>query len=66
MSEPTLTYDAAKRQGVIKFPNGHELRVSNVDETKAKEFFTKHAGEFHKRDCVLHSVAGFETREAAP
>lgn len=65
MSEPVLTYDKAARKGVISFPNGHRLTISNVDESKAKDFFEKHAQEFMKRDCVLHTSAGFETRGEA-
>lgn len=63
MSEPTLTYDKTARKGVITFPNGHRLTVANVDEDKANDFFRKHAAEFHKRDCVLHTSACMETRE---
>ncbi len=62
MSEPRLTYDATTRKGVIEFPNGHRLTIGNVDEDKAKEFFIKHAAEFAKRDCVLHTSACFEVR----
>lgn len=62
MSEPTLSYDGAARKAVIEFPNGHKLTVGNVDETKAKAFFAKHAREFEKRDCVLHTSACFEVR----
>jgi hypothetical protein len=32
---------------------------------EGEEFFAKNAAEFQKRDCVLHTVAGFETREQA-
>lgn len=62
MTEPTLTYDAATRKAVIEFPNGHKLKLGNVDEAKAKQFFEKHAKEFEKRDCVLHTSACFEVR----
>lgn len=62
MSEPTLTYDAKTRKAVIAFPNGHRLTVGNVDEAKAQDFFRKHVAEFARRDCILHTVAGFETR----
>jgi nucleoside 2-deoxyribosyltransferase len=63
MSEPVLKYDKAARKGVIEFPNGHRLTIGNVDEEQAQAFFKKNAAEFQKRDCVLHTVAGFETRE---
>jgi hypothetical protein len=65
MTEPTLTYDAATRKGVIAFPNGHRLTIANVDEGQAQAFFKKHAAEFQKRDCVLHTVACIETRSGA-
>lgn len=63
MSEPKLSYDAAARKGVITFPNGHKLTIGNVDETKAKDFFDKHAAEFMKRDCVLQTSGCVVTRE---
>lgn len=62
MTEPTLAYDETARKAVIEFPNGHKLTVGNVDEDKAKQFFAKHAKEFEKRDCVLHTSACFEVR----
>lgn len=65
MKDPQLAYDAAARKAVISFPNGHKLTVANVDEAKARDFFEKNAAEFMKRDCVLHTSAGFETRGVA-
>lgn len=65
MSEPVLAYDKDAKRGVITFPNGHRLAIGNVDEDKAKEFFGKHAAEFMRRDCILHTVAGFETRDVS-
>jgi hypothetical protein len=65
MNEPVLTYDAKTRKGVIAFPNGHRLAIGNVDQAQFDEFARKNAAEFQKRDCVLHTVAGFETRETA-
>lgn len=62
MSEPVLTYDKATRKGVISFPNGHRLTIANVDNDQFDEFARKNAAEFQKRDCVLHTSAGFETR----
>lgn len=62
MSEPKFEYVATTRKGVITFPNGHKLTVGNVDEAKAKEFFDKHAAEFQKRDCVLHTSTCIEKR----
>lgn len=62
MSEPTMNYDSGTRTAVIEFPNGHKLKVKNIDEAKAKDFFSKHAKEFQARDCVLHTSACFEVR----
>lgn len=62
MTEPTFRYDKEARRGVITFPNGHELKIGNVDEDKAKAFYEKHAAEFMKRDCVLHTSACVEVR----
>lgn len=62
MTEPTLAYDAATRKAVIEFPNGHKLTVGNIDEQKAKDFFARHAKEFEKRNCVLHTSSCFEVR----
>jgi hypothetical protein len=62
MTEPTLEYDAATRKATIEFPNGHKLRVGNVDESKARDFFSKHAKEFEKRNCVLDTSGCFEVR----
>jgi hypothetical protein len=65
MNEPQFAYDAATRKGVISFPNGHKLTIGNIDEVKAKAFFQKHAAEFMRRDCILHTSACFETRGAS-
>ncbi len=62
MSEPTLHHDAESRVAVITFPNGHKLTVKNVDKAKADDFFARHAKEFEKRDCVLHTSGTFEVR----
>lgn len=62
MSEPVLTYDKDAKRGVIVFPNGHKLAIGNVEQEKFDEFARKNAAEFQRRDCVLHTVAGFETR----
>lgn len=62
MTEPTLEYDESQRVGTISFPNGHKLRVKNVDQAQAETFFKKHATEFAKRDCVLHTMGSMEVR----
>lgn len=59
-----LDYDAQKRRAVLTFPNGRTLSISNVSEEQAKAFLERHAPEFQKRDCCLHSVDGEFTRES--
>lgn len=59
-----LDYDAAARRAVLTFPNGRTLAISNVSEEQAKGFRERHAPEFQKRDCCLHSVDGEFTRES--
>lgn len=58
-----LAYDASERRAVLTFPNGRKLSIGNVTEEQAKEFQTRHAGEFQKRDCSFHTVDGTFTRE---
>lgn len=62
MTEPKLSYDAEARKATIEFPNGHKLRVGNVDEPQARSFFEKHAKEFERRNCVLETTGCFEVR----
>jgi hypothetical protein len=62
MSKATLSYDSAQRKATIEFPNGHQLKIGNIDEAEAQEFFTKHAEEFQKRDCILHTSSCIEVR----
>lgn len=62
MSEPTLAYDAGTRKATIEFPNGHKLRVGNIEEAQARSFFEKHAKEFERRNCVLETTGCFEVR----
>lgn len=61
--EIQLAYDAGKRRAVLTFPNGRTLGIGNVSEEQAKDFHARHAGEFQKRDCCLHTVEGQFTRE---
>lgn len=61
--EIKMSYDAAKKRAVLTFPNGRELALDNVTEEQAKAFKERHAPEFLKRDCVLHTVDGHITRE---
>ncbi|MGD9512102.1 MAG: hypothetical protein AB7X49_26555 [Geminicoccaceae bacterium] len=65
MNDISMDYNADKRRALITFPNGRTLTVSDISEEKAREFLTKHAGEFQKRDCCLTSVDGQFTRETA-
>lgn len=60
-----LSYDAAVRRAVLTFPNGRTLALGGVTEDQAKAFRDRHAPEFMKRDCVLHTVEGHFTREGS-
>lgn len=62
-NEIELAYDAGRKRAVLTFPNGRQLAVGNVTEDQAKDFKTRHAGEFQKRDCTLHTVDGTFTRD---
>jgi len=59
-----MSYDAEKKRAVLTFPNGRELAIGNVTEEQAKAFKERHAAEFQKRDCCLHTVDGEFTRDA--
>lgn len=63
MTEIKLDYDAASRKATLTFPNGRTLGVGNVTEEQANAFRDRHAAEFMKRDCCLHSVDGAFTRD---
>ena len=65
MSDIKLDYDAAQKRAILTFPNGRTLAIGNVSEEQAKSFRDRHAPEFQKRDCVLHTVNGHITREGA-
>jgi hypothetical protein len=64
--EISLAYDAAARSGVLTFPNGKQLKISNVTEEQAREFVRKNGAEFQRRDCVLHTDGVMLTREGGP
>lgn len=51
-----LAYDEAKKEGVLRFPNGRELTIGNVTREQADRFLEKHAPEFERRDGVLHTA----------
>ena len=61
-TEIELAYDAGKRRAVLTFPNGRTLSIDNVTEEQAKDFKTRHAPEFQKRDLTLHTIDGTFTR----
>jgi len=60
-----MSYDAAAKRAVLTFPNGRTLAIGNVSEGQAKSFKDRHAAEFQKRDCILHTGDGHITREGA-
>jgi hypothetical protein len=60
-----LSYDGDKKSAVLTFTNGRTLKLSNVTEAQAKAFQERHAPEFQRRDCILHSVDGIVTRGAS-
>jgi hypothetical protein len=63
MSEIQMSYDATEKRAVLTFPNGRTLSIGNVTEEQAKAFKERHAAEFMKRDCCLHTVDGSFTRD---
>lgn len=64
MSEIKQDYDAAKRSGVLTFPNGRTLSICNVTPEQFKTFCERNGAEFQKRDCILHTVDGHFTRDS--
>jgi len=62
MSDIDMTYDRPTRKAVITFANGRRLTLADVSEEQAKDFVARHAPEFERRDCVLHTTGGFEVR----
>lgn len=61
-SEIELAYDGEKKRAVLTFPNGRQLGIGNVTQEQAQTFKERHAAEFMKRDCCLHTVEGAFTR----
>jgi hypothetical protein len=59
-----VDYDEKAKSAVLKFPNGRELKLSNVTKEHAQKFTERHGPEFERRDCVLHSMGALETRVA--
>lgn len=60
----SLDYDESGRKATLKFPNGRRLVLSNVSRDQADAFVERHGQEFMRRDCVLHTMGGIETRGA--
>lgn len=60
--EISLAYDAAKKRGVLTFPNGRQLTLADVTAEQAEAFRVRHAPEFQRRDCCLSTVEGVMTR----
>lgn len=60
-----MTYDATAKRAVLTFPNGRTLAIGGVTEGQAKSFKDRHAAEFQKRDCILHTGDGHITRDGA-
>lgn len=57
-----MDYDATKKSALLRFKGGRTMKLSNVTEDQAKQFVARHAPEFQRRDCILHTVGGMETR----
>ena len=62
MTEIKQDYDAAKKTGVLTFPNGRTLSIGNVTQEQFNTFCERHGAEFQKRDCVLYTAEGHFTR----
>jgi len=58
----SMTYDGETKKATITFPNGRRLTLSDVSEEQANDFVARHAPEFERRDCVLHTTGGIEVR----
>lgn len=63
MAEIKMDYNAATRKATYTFNNGKTLVVGGIDEDKAREFLSRNAPEFERRDCRLASVDGQFIRE---
>jgi hypothetical protein len=62
-SKITMVYDAAARRAVFTDNSGLSFMLGNVTEEKANEWRDRHAQEFFRRRCRMHSVGGHLTRE---
>jgi len=66
MTDVTLAYDEAKREGVLTFPNGRTLTIANVSRDQAQKFLERNAAEFQRRDCILTTDDGTIARRDQP
>jgi len=57
-----LDYDEEAKRAVLTFPNGRKLTLSNVTKEHAEKFRDRHAPEFMRRDCVLHTAGDLQIR----
>ena len=61
----TMTYNAAKREATLsEGDSGLTFKVRNVTLAKAIEWRDKHAPEFFRRRCRMHSGGGTVQRQA--
>jgi len=56
MSDIKLDYDVTAKKGTLTFANGRRMTLAGVTLEQAQAFHKRHAEEFAKRDCVLHTV----------
>ena len=59
----SMTYDTERSEATLSFQNGRKLKISGVSKEQADAFVARHADEFERRDCVLHTDGTFEVRE---
>ncbi len=64
MSNITLDYDETKREAVLTFKGGRQMKLSGVTREKAEAFRDQHGAEFERRDCCLTTAGVIVTREA--
>jgi hypothetical protein len=65
MADITMTYDAPLKRAVFSDSSGLSFTLKNVTEAKAIEWRDRHAPEFFRRRCRMHSVGGHLQREAS-
>lgn len=60
--EIDLAYDEEQKRAVLTFKNGRKLVLANVTREKAQDFAKRHAPEFARRDCILHTAGDISMR----